>query len=545
VTTQSSLPTDSEHDARVRESIESARRAMSRARLTRWTLWSLAVSAGVLSTLFLSVIASGHQAPVAWLLAAGVAAAIGALLGWSVRRPTRVEAAAFLDDACRLEDGASTAAALEGAADGFARKQREWTARRLGDVDASRLRASVSRPLAAAAVVLPAIATLLTAVPESQAVRSAREQAERTAALAEELREGYRQELEKQIENAPEPALEHLDPDALREQAEAIELTDDRKQLLKQFSKAELAVAASASELVDTRRDRLIEEIQRALRDAAETSALAENLKQGRFEEAAAELGEFSPGDREPTERDLPTIGKKLDRLSKLSGRLGESARRFNEAEARPTEEGAGEAEGDWSDQLARDLEELEGAAREANESLGKCEGGSCTPAELDRLAKAMKRSDRALGELAERLREQGGRRQAQRTLGELRRSLAQCQSAAAGLAPSPFTGGQKAGVGSSLVENEDPTPEGGELTGLSGVQGEGPSRRRTLEAVSADARSAARRTGDEVEYARQLESFIDREDIPWELREGVKTYFETLNKASPIDAGEPNGEQR
>jgi hypothetical protein len=74
----------------------------------------------------------------------------------------------------------------------------------------------------------------------------------------------------------------------------------------------------------------------------------------------------------------------------------------------------------------------------------------------------------------------------------------------------------------------------------IQGQKGQGPSD-KTIEAADSGDRTGSRRAGArERTYQKQAESFVRREDVPAEVKEGVKNYFKTIqdkpeDKPAPV----------
>jgi hypothetical protein len=95
---------------------------------------------------------------------------------------------------------------------------------------------------------------------------------------------------------------------------------------------------------------------------------------------------------------------------------------------------------------------------------------------------------------------------------------------------------GGKAGQGSveSRREGRDPLSPHSETVHAEGMKGDGPSEKSIEPSDSGERAGTRRAEGKEREYRRQVESFVRREDVPAEVREGVKTYFEKIHAPPP-----------
>ena len=102
------------------------------------------------------------------------------------------------------------------------------------------------------------------------------------------------------------------------------------------------------------------------------------------------------------------------------------------------------------------------------------------------------------------------------------------------GLAP----GGKQAGTGSSCSERKerDDSQKNGALTQLQGQHGSGPSMSSVEETESGTGVSSRRSEAKQRELTRQVESFVQRDDVPEALKLGVRNYFENLQYAKTTE---------
>jgi hypothetical protein len=151
-----------------------------------------------------------------------------------------------------------------------------------------------------------------------------------------------------------------------------------------------------------------------------------------------------------------------------------------------------------------------------------------------------MERANGALGKLGKHLKGMHGKRMAKSKLEQLRAGLAQAQSFSQGqvqmLGMAP---GKEAGTGSSWSERKerDDSQKNGQLAELKGQHGDGPSLSAVEEAESGSGVSGRRGEAKQREFARQVESFVQRDDVPESLKLGVRNYFENLQSAAPAAA--------
>lgn len=509
----------------------------------------------------------------------------------------RLDAVLGLDDGAASAHGFSRL----GDADrhGMHERQRDWLADRLEGRDASGLREALPTALLVAAIALPLLAVPLLLRADAAHIVEQREQAARTIALATELNEGIEALVEEEIAAAEDEAeKEALDPEGLKEMVERLAVSPETEDLLRQYAEMERTVAARSRELDAERAEQLLASAGRELRSGRSTQKLGQALERTDFDAAREALEAMKPSEDPPTAEDLAKKRAELEAFKEAAATLGEAARRFeagsektasqksasakpnadrspnakpsnrpnangerSPSEARDAKPMEGDpsnaqpsdgAQGEPSDQDPRSLEEriadamrqLQQAAQDMEEAQGQCESGQCSSSDLDELARASNSARRAMSRLQRQMQELEGRRQARSRLARIGRALGQCQGAAAGQNQSPFSipnpnaGGQRAGQGASNAENSTIAAEDGRLEQIQGMLGAGPSTTRTEDADDGSGAAARGNVEREVDHARQLESFVDRPDVPESVREGVKRYFEIVHGAADAAEG-------
>ena len=108
------------------------------------------------------------------------------------------------------------------------------------------------------------------------------------------------------------------------------------------------------------------------------------------------------------------------------------------------------------------------------------------------------------------------------------------CQKEGMSLSQCLGAGGKKAGSGSveSRRSESDLLTDNGNTTQLKGTQGQGPSQSTIETADEGSGVSSRRAVNRKLEFSRQVESFVQREDVPEDVKQGVKTYFENIHQS-------------
>lgn len=106
----------------------------------------------------------------------------------------------------------------------------------------------------------------------------------------------------------------------------------------------------------------------------------------------------------------------------------------------------------------------------------------------------------------------------------------------------SPSSGGKQAGEGTDGRRrdgaSDDPTDS--LTTRLTGQKGAGESLTTIEDAEDGSGTSSRAHRAKTRRFRQQVESFVAREDVPEELRRGVREYFESIHQ--PAGAGADGG---
>ena len=185
---------------------------------------------------------------------------------------------------------------------------------------------------------------------------------------------------------------------------------------------------------------------------------------------------------------------------------------------------------------LAEQLKRLDQKVRRLEGKLGRWREGKGQARfvrEVDELGEDV---NRRLARLQDELEELEAARRMRGRLARLRRKASEAQNrllqrtgAIRTARQNKQRGGLRAGKGTSDRKSDKKVKSEGKTTRLTGQKGEGPSL-TTVEAASSGT-GVSRRRGkkQQVKFQRQVESFVEREDVPPALRDGVKRYFENI----------------
>lgn len=470
-----------------------------------------------------------------------------------------IEADHFFD----LKDGITTARhlAVHAPDEPTTILQWNWLSPKLPDCDPRAISQPFPVKLGSFATILAAIAITLCLLPPSDSVRAEQELAEITRKRVAESK----QELEKLIEELEKDIVgededENIDMDEFRKMVKAIDETGDRAEAARQFARIERKVRDATRGLDQQRDEETLKLAAKELQKSDDTEArkIGKKLDEKELKEAAELLEKLAPkkidpkdlkkGDAKKQEKldeakkDLAKMRAATKRLA-AAGKQRQAARQAQgggagaNAQGGESEgaEGDGEAQGEGKP-LEDMLAELDAAAEQMEEDLEEMEFDP--DAEWDEDAEDNEGEMMKMkGQLGKHLKKMHGKRQAKSKMDALRNALAQAQANAQGQSNSQSSGqgGKEAGKGSSWSERkeQDDSQKNGQLAELKGQHGEGPSLSAVEDSESGSGVSSRKGSAKERDFARQMESFVQRNDVPESLKLGVRNYFENLQSAT------------
>jgi tetratricopeptide (TPR) repeat protein len=539
------------------------RRRLNKNRATRAALWAVIAGGGVLLAIALVYVFQGYEVPRYWYALAAAGTAVGALIGALTHRATVTEAAEYADGFFGIKDAIVSNRRFE--ADhkegGYYDLQANQTAEVVRPLDAKRVPFVWPQALGACAVVI-VMSCLLTAFKSTdQAILDKWEQERQTQSRLDEVKEELLKAVEELEKATGEEEEKLLDPDQLREMVKQLESTKDMAEALKQLANLERKLDLAAKSMETKRDEQLLKKAGEELEKEEDPQAreLAKKLKNEQFKEAAKDLANMKPEDAKlAKDKKLTDKRKEAAKLKAAAKRMAAAARQQKSQQSKNSKENEdqnGKASKDaklakareMEDELAEELEKLEMEADEYDESLEDLEEmenlGKIDPSQLEKCEGDGEKLRLRLDKMGDKLAKLGLKKDAQKKLLALGKCAGQCQGYMQGMCQSPFAGkgGLKPGEGSvdSRRDEKDELKDNGQTTQLKGQKGTGPSLTKIEAADDGSGTSNRKAEAKERAFKKQFESFVQREDVPEDVKDGVKLYFESLHSAEPAGGGE------
>ncbi len=522
----------------------------------------------------------GHAVPW-WVWGVGLVA-MGSVVGLMLvqRWMDRRGAASFGDEHFKLKDGLSTLLYLEGKKEGVASEelQRRWVAERVEGCDAATIQSKMSRRWYGGALLGVVSALSLAFVPASPEVLAAQQEERETRERVSDAKEQL-EELIDELDNelASEDDEESVDLDEFRELVKEIEETGDRAEASRQFAKIEQKVREAERKFDQRADEKTLEMAGKELAKAEETEPrqlgkklVAKDWKEAEEMMKKLEAEKFDLKELKRDPKKLSEVRKDLAKMRAVTKRLAAAGKKRKlDGQSGQKQKGAGNlkqqagkqgkdgkmakagqnAQREAPDNNDKSLEDLmvevDEAAEEMEDMLKEMEmdpNQEPSESECESCQQCQGKCQGAMGKLRKKMRKMAGRKKAKSKLSQLRKGLSKaqgmcqgkCQSLGSGAQPSGKPGGKKPGKGSvkSNRQERDDSQKNGSLANLKGQHGDGPSMSSVEEAESGSGVSSRRGTGKKRDFARQAESFVQRDDIPESLKLGVRNYFENLETA-------------
>lgn len=501
--------------------LSSVRERLHRARFAQTLSWILLALSLTLCLWCVFWVAQGYAVPKAGYLAAAAALPISALVAWLFGRVSTRHAARAADRHFQLKDAISSHLGFntEGRQGDFIHLQAEATAEQLAALSPAAIPVTWPRRLLAVTAVLALACLLMGFRRATPAVIERLTIEEDTALKTEEINRELEKEVEELIASIEEKEL--IQPDEWRRWVKELQETKDPKEAMRQYAKMERQVAEAAQKLNQRETEQLLAKTAQEMQQAAELKPVAKNLAEQNYRKAAEQLRQMklTADVSKPKEAQ-----KELAKLKAASQRMAAAARNFQQ---RSGQNSQSSNDGMDSKMLAleKTVNELQQQLQQPNPNASQCQ--SC-----------QNQANQSLESLCQSLCQSAAKKESQKKLLALGQCLSECQSCLGDKeCQSPFAKPGAKGIGSDSIANRrddtDPALNSGNQQQLSGIKASGPSDTSTEDATEGTGSATRTAKAQETVWRRQMESFIQREDIPNEVKEGVKEYFKGIQQVT------------
>ncbi len=504
--------------------------------LLKLVLITICIASAATAITALGYIFNGYSCPPYVYLIAGAGALVALVISWFIQKTSRRQAGRFADDFFDLKDGLSSYIGFteHDSHGGFHDLQALQVTSAVNE-SADKVNSipyGISRKLAFTAGSMLMLVVLLGFVDDSEQVKQLQFQQEQVLAATVDSNKELLKETKDIIE---ELEKEHADQETLdqakliQKMVEQLKETKDQKEAMKQYAQLEKKLNQMLNSAALKKDEKLLENIADKLKQEQSSRDLGKKLGQKEYQKAAQELRQLK---QQPDKKELEDK-KRLAKLNiiaqQMQAALSPSQRRSNSEGAQGNSK-PGESCADALSEkaYAQSMQNMSMAelVNKLNECVSNCKKSQCKG--------CCNKLNACLSTMSNKMCRIGSKRCLSKKFASMCNKLGQCQSRCSGscLKPGAKPGGKKAGSGSvdSRTSAASELFDNGNTVSIQGQKGSGPSQKMTEESDSGSGTASQGRAISEKEYKRQIENFIQREDIPEEVRQGVKNYFEIIH---------------
>jgi DNA repair exonuclease SbcCD ATPase subunit len=336
--------------------------------------------------------------------------------------------------------------------------------------------------------------------------------------------------ISKLEEKMSEKEKEMLNSSQIKELLKGLKATKSKLDALRQYAQLEKEIGKINEKMKLRQDEKLLDEIGRELEKQRSTSKMGKMLTNKDYKKAADELEEEMKKHKEAFKKFKKKDERSLQRLQKLMDEMKKMANKMKNA--------SDNLQSNYSS-MRQDISNMSDAANELSEKLKEINiTGIIKESDLQ---EGMKEADEANGDLenavlvlSDKLKDTDTKKKFRAKLNALQQALANCQSCVNGNQNGPG-GGVGSGIGSGSVDStnsEVTSLEPGFDTQLKGTKGKGPSLTQVEQAQTGSGVARSTATANKsIEYKRQMESFIQQENVPEIMKNGVKEYFKRIHE--------------
>lgn len=534
--------------------LAAVRSRLERARGIRVFFTVLLLVLALLTAWCLGWVLRGYAVPTIGFWVALAAVPLLVVLGMAWRRTSSTRAARAADDHFGLKDALTSYL-------GFSSHHRDGdlyalqasqTAERVQSLSASSVPVTWPRRFTAVSAILLVACVVMGFRKASPFVLEKIATEEETVKKTAEINKELEEEIEELLKSASDKEKEMLQPDQWRQWVKELRETRDQKEAMRQYAELERRLHEAAQRMNQREQEQLMSKAAEELKQEDGHKETARKLQEKSYREAAADLQRLAlkADVSKPDE-----ARRELAKLKAASMRLAAAAREFQQRTGR--ENGSGKSpsssqnqsssgsksgqqsqaegqQGENSSSMDQQMTALEAALQEYDRSLQQ----KTSPSQCQ---SSQQNANQKLNSLCQSMCKAAARRDLQKKLSELSLCASkcqgylgnkECQSLAECMNPGQQSG-QKPGWASADSRRaiSELFQDNGSRDQLQGIKGQGPSN-TSVEAADSGTGAASRQVrATEHAWKRQLEAFIQREDVPAEVKAGVREYFKGIQE--------------
>ena len=534
-----------QHD-NIKHFLQSVRDRLNKALLFRTVQWSF-LGTGIALLVIASVFIIFGRAVPTWIYFAGLfSAAVSVAAVWAIKRFDLDGAGHFADSFFKLHDGVVSFTKFEsqGKEGGFYDLQADQVEDCVRHTDnPEHIPLGLSRRVCTIALALMVAALSTGFIDDSDAVKQRRLLHEQTLSKTQQVNDELKKELQDVLKELEKEQAE--DPEAKKQLSELkklvkeLKITDDQKKALSQYAKLERKLHKMLNSTQQRKDELLLDRVGDKLKSIRDGRQLGNKLSQKDYKAVSEALKKFK---QNPESKDTKEAKKKFAKLKNISQQMASAAassmskssknsKSSSLSKSQKTKSGQCALQENPSDNpdspksLAEQMSQLSEAVEIYKKSQCKAGCKSCNS---------------QISKFSQSLAKLGNKRTMQMKMKSLSKKLGQCQSFMSNKQCQSISqcmgtkpGGKGAGLGSvdSRTDKKTPDNDNGNITSIQGIKGQGPSEVTTEEANSGTGSASGTAASRQLQYRKQAEAYIQRQDVPSEVKQGVKHYFENIHQ--------------
>ena len=467
----------------------------------------------------------GRRVETSLLLYPIVLAALAYLIGIFTKAPTKADAAKFADAFFKLKNS------LISHLDFHQRPEVDETQKQFYDLqlkqtsDLCQQQKVAQIPIALpkkslGLAILFTLATLvLCSFDDSEEVKNQRALAQATLKTSTENKKELEKTIDELEEKMTEEERELFKSSKIKQVLKNIEASENKVDALRQYAKLEKEISSMSDKMNLKHDKKLLDEISRELEKNRATNKMGKMLAQKQYKDAAKELKDkmkklqeaLKDASQKQASQEVQDLANEMKNLSQKMKNAAENLKANNS-------------------QMKQDISKMAKLSEKLCNNICK-NPSQCKMGEAKECSGEMKD---AVYQLCDKLNENETKNLFLSKLDQMQQALAMSQAKINGM--SKFQSlVQGAGVGTGSQESKNTELKKIDAaydTQLKGQQGEGSSLTQIEQASSGAGVSRSREGANrQIEYKRQMESFIEQENVPEAMKSGVKEYFKKIHK--------------
>jgi hypothetical protein len=506
-----------------------------KARLDRAGFWRifaglLSIHGLILAAVCLFWVMRGYAVPqITFFIALALVPVLG-LIAWVAGRVSLRQAATQADEHFGLKDALRSHLGLQEQrpeTTDFLSLQAQATADRIATLQPAQLPIAWSRRWLGVASALFIACFGMSFIRTSPVILEKQAQEDSTTRKTAEINEELEKEIAALTRDATPEEKALLDTPELRQWLKELRQTKDTNQALRQYAKLEQRLAEAAQKMTPKAEEQLLAKAAEELEQEAPLRPIAKPLAQKDYRQASSELQQLRLEADATAKPDAAR--QELAKLKAAAQRMAAAARQHQQRSGQtgaPGQQGQSSSSQSLDDQMLALEQQVNQVEKQRQQDPNSSECKSC-----------QNKANQQLQKLSQSLNRSAAQRDVAKKLQSLCQCAGQCQSylcdkecKSLGECNKPGSG-QKPGSGSteSRRAESELTQDTGRRDQIQGQKGSGPSTTTTESADSGTGTATQTTAAPERPWQRQVESFIQREDVPPDLKSGVKEYFKAV----------------